>query len=372
MQVVRNALGSQPDLSASADAESAAVVDSATRVRRKPIGPQIGAALPLVPVERGAGDRIGAVRKFGRVLARSSSMQETVGMLERFARTEVTVTLVGETGAGKDVLAHAIHEQSARSRRPFVVFDCGSVAANLAESELLGHERGAFTGAVSAHAGAFERAHGGTLFLDEIAELPLDLQSRLLRALENRRVRRVGGRVDRCVDVRVIAATNRDLKADVTSGKFREDLFFRLAVAVVRVPPLRERPEDLPELVRGLLADLGRAELRLSDAAHNVLRAHPWRGNVRELKNALSCSVAFVEPGVTVLEPHHFRLLARPTATSDPWIDGLPLAGQALETLERAAIRQTLVQSRGNKVHAARSLGIAVSTLYEKLKKHGL
>jgi DNA-binding NtrC family response regulator len=317
---------------------------------------------------------LGAVRQFGRVIARSAAMHELVNVLERFAATEVTVTLVGETGAGKDVLAHALHQHSARSSGPLVVFDCGSVAANLAESELLGHERGAFTGAVSTHPGAFERADGGTLFLDEIAELPIDLQPRLLRALESRRIRRVGGKTDRRVDVRVIAATNRDLRADVAAGKFRADLFFRLAVAVVKVPPLRERLEDLPELVHGLLADVGRPDLRVSDAALAALRAHPWPGNTRELKNALACAAAFVDAGATVLEPCHFRMLsAGSTAGSDAsWIDSLPLAGQALDRIERVAIRQTLRQTAGNKASAARMLGIAVSTLYEKLKKYEL
>jgi DNA-binding NtrC family response regulator len=317
---------------------------------------------------------LGAVRQFGRVIARSAAMHELVNVLERFAATEVTVTLVGETGAGKDVLAHALHQHSARSSGPLVVFDCGSVAANLAESELLGHERGAFTGAVSTHPGAFERADGGTLFLDEIAELPIDLQPRLLRALESRRIRRVGGKTDRRVDVRVIAATNRDLRADVAAGKFRADLFFRLAVAVVKVPPLRERLEDLPELVHGLLADVGRPDLRVSDAALAALRAHPWPGNTRELKNALACAAAFVDAGATVLEPRHFRMLsAGSTAGSDAsWIDSLPLAGQALDRIERVAIRQTLRQTAGNKASAARMLGIAVSTLYEKLKKYEL
>jgi transcriptional regulator with PAS, ATPase and Fis domain len=315
---------------------------------------------------------LGAVRQFGEVIAHSSAMHELLNVLERFARTDVTVTLVGETGAGKEVLAHALHENSARAEGPLVVFDCGSVAANLAESELLGHERGAFTGAVTTHAGAFERAHGGTLFLDEIAELPLDVQPRLLRALENRRVRRVGGKCDRRVDVRVIAATNRDLRADVASGRFREDLFFRLAVAVVDVPPLRKRLEDLPELIYSLLTHLGRADLHVSDAAFAALRAHPWPGNVRELKNALSCALAFLEVGMTVLEPRHFRLRT-PAAQGDAsWIDSLPLGGQALERIERVAIRQTLSQAAGNKAHAARSLGIAVSTLYEKLKRYGL
>jgi DNA-binding NtrC family response regulator len=313
---------------------------------------------------------IGPVRTFGSLVARSSAMQDVFEVLDRVARTDVTVSFVGETGSGKDVLARGLHEASPRAEGPIVVFDCGAVAANLAESELLGHERGAFTGAVSAHAGAFERAHGGTLFLDEIAELPLDLQPRLLRALESRRVRRVGGRHERRVDVRVVAATNRDLRADVAAGRFREDLYFRLAVAVVRVPPLRDRLDDLPQLVLSLLADLGRPDLRVADATLAMLRSHPWPGNVRELKNALSCAIAFVDVGTTVLDPRHVRLLT-PSST-DSALDGLPLGGQSLEHIERVAIRQTLAQTEGNKTYAARALGIAVSTLYEKLKKYGL
>jgi DNA-binding NtrC family response regulator len=314
--------------------------------------------------------RVGAVRAFGRVVSRSPGMHDTIDTLERLARSDVTVSLVGETGSGKDVIAHGLHAQSARSDGPLVIFDCGSVASTLAESELLGHERGAFTGAVATHPGAFERANGGTLFLDEIAELPLALQPRLLRALESRRVRRVGGKVDHRVDVRVICATHRDLRAEVAAGRFREDLFFRLAVAVVRVPPLRERIDDLPELVHGLLADLGRPDLRVAERTLDKLRGHPWPGNVRELKNALTCAVAYLDVGATVLEPSHVALQAAPP---DPDSSAsLPLAGQALDQIERAAIRQTLEQARGNKAHAARSLGIAVSTLYEKLKKYGL
>ena len=314
---------------------------------------------------------LGAIREFGNLRARSEAMHDVFDALARFARTDVSLTLFGETGAGKDILAHALHAESARAGGPFVIFDCGAVAANLAESELLGHERGAFTGAVSSHIGAFERAHGGTLFLDEIGELPLELQPRLLRALESHCVRRVGGKQERKIDVRVLAATNRDLQNDVASGKFREDLFFRLAVAVVPVPPLRARLDDLPQLVRSLLADLGRGDLRVDDATFTALQAHAWPGNVRELKNALACAVAFVDPGTEVLEPRHLRLL-KPSEEDASRLDNLPLGGQALEHIERVAIRQTMVQTDGNKMNAARTLGIAVSTLYEKLKKYGL
>jgi DNA-binding NtrC family response regulator len=310
-------------------------------------------------------------RRFGKLSARSRSMHDVFAMLTRLAPSEVSVALLGETGVGKEVLAHTLHQQSARRAGPFVVLDCGSVPANLAESELLGHERGAFTGAVAAHAGAFERAHGGTLFLDEIGELPIELQPRLLRALESRSVRRVGGRHERRVDVRVVAATHRDLRADVVAGRFREDLFFRLAVAVVSVPPLRERLDDLAELVRSLLADLGRPDLAVSDEALVMLHSHPWPGNVRELKNVMSCAVALVDEGTLALEPAHLRLHG-PTVDDDSWLESLPLGGQQLSRIERAAIRQTMVLAAGNKMHAARSLGIAVSTLYEKLRKYGL
>jgi DNA-binding NtrC family response regulator len=299
-----------------------------------------------------------------RVTGGSLAMLRMFQLLEPLARSEISLTLIGETGTGKDVTARHVHQLSTRSSKPFVVFDCGAVAANLAESELFGHERGAFTGALSAHAGAFERAHTGTLFLDEIGELPLELQTRLLRVLGNHCVRRVGGAQERQVDVRVVAATNRDLHSEVVAGRFRQDLYFRLAAAVVHLPPLRERLEDLPLLVSRLLEDLGRAEVRVSPAALGALTAHSWPGNVRELKNALACAIAFLDG--PVLEPHHFRF---PTI-SGPELSSL--AGLKLEKIEREAIQQTLRRTQGNKARAAEMLGIATSTLYEKLKKHRL
>ena len=307
-------------------------------------------------------------RPLRRVAALSPAMQQATDVLERLARAEVTVTLIGETGTGKDVLARNLHQRSRRARGPFVVFDCGSVAANLAESELLGHERGAFTGASSAHTGAFERANGGTLFLDEIGELPLDLQPRLLRVLENRSVRRVGGTVDRHVDVRIVAATNRDLQGEVAAGRFRQDLYFRLAAAVVQVPPLRDRRQDIPLLVTRLLEDLGHPEVRVSEEAVRLLQARQWPGNVRELKNTLACALAFLDSGV--LEPHHLASLR--TEDCDAPLSRLSLCGQTLESIEREAIAQTMQRTKGNKAQAAQTLGIAVSTLYEKLKKYKL
>lgn len=310
------------------------------------------------------------ISQFGNLSASSPAMQAALGLAVRYAPADVSVTLIGETGTGKDVLAHEIHAQSARANSNFVVFDCGSVAPNLAESELLGHERGAFTGAVATHTGAFERADGGTLFLDEIGELPIDLQPKLLRALENRRGRRVGGSEDRQFDVRIIAATNRDLRAEVAAGRFRRDLYFRLGAALISVPPLRERLEDLPRLVQELLEDLGRGDLSLTDDALTMLRFRSWPGNIRELKNTLACATTFVESDEYAVGSRHLGAVFDSDMNDGGDIERLPLGGQRLDRIERAAILQTLSQAGGNKVRAAHVLGIAVSTLYEKLKKY--
>ncbi len=306
--------------------------------------------------------------KARKVAATSHAMRKVLELLQPLARADVAITLTGETGTGKDVLARTIHQASTRRGGPFVVFDCGAVASNLAESELLGHERGAFTGAVTAYAGAFERAHGGTLFLDEIGELPLDLQTRLLRLLGNSSVRRVGGSRDRPFDVRIVSATNRDLQAEVAAGRFRQDLYFRLAGAKIQVPALRDRAEDIPALAVCLLEDLGRPDVRIAPEALRLLAERRWRGNVRELKNTLACGLAFLD-GVR-LEARHLDVpSAFDPPDADP-VDQLPLAGLRLDNLERAAIAQTLRLTAGNKIRAAESLGIAPSTLYEKLKRY--
>ncbi len=329
------------------------------------------AAFPVSPLAHAARmtgrntPRLGTVVPMSMI---SRAMHDVMAVISRLATTDVTVTLTGETGTGKDVLAQTIHAGSPRAAQPFVVFDCGAVPANLVESELFGHERGAFTGAHAEHVGAFERAHGGTLFLDEIGELPVELQPRLLRVLDNRLVRRVGGTRDRQVDVRIVAATNRDLSALVTTRQFRQDLYFRLAAAIVQLPPLRDRLDDLPLLIVRLLADLGRPDVVLADDSLQALRGRAWPGNVRELKNVLACALAFVENGT--LEPRHLRFVE--PSPEQTGLDRLPLGGHLLASIERAAIKQTLLSAGGNKVHAAKALGIAPSTLYEKLKKYGL
>ncbi|HWO13109.1 MAG TPA: sigma 54-interacting transcriptional regulator [Polyangiaceae bacterium] len=234
--------------------------------------------------------------RFGRAVGPSLAMRQVFGLLERIASSDATVLLEGETGTGKDVLAQSIHEQSPRREQPFVVVDCGAVSYNLIESEFFGHERGAFTGAVQARAGAFETVGKGTLFLDEIGELPLDVQPKLLRVLEAAEFRRVGGnRPQRC-EARIVAATKRNLKQEVERGKFREDLYFRLAVVPLTVPPLRQRREDIPALVecfleQARLRDPRSAALTLGEETLAGLTAHDWPGNVRELRNVLDRAV---------------------------------------------------------------------------------
>lgn len=310
--------------------------------------------------------------ELGGITARAASMRQTLAVLKRLAQTDMTVALMGETGTGKNVLAHALHRASSRAREPFVVLDCNAVVPHLAESELVGHERPANhdTSPVAQYIGAFERANGGTLFIDEVGELSLDLQARLLRVLESRRVRRIGGTQDHHVDVRVIAATNRELALDVAAGRFRQDLYFRLAAAVVRVPALRDRREDLPLLVAELLEELERSDVQVAPAVLEWMTSRNWPGNVRELKNALSFALALVDGNV--LDMRHFTALPQSVEDATGWVKRLPLAGLRLTSIEQAAIKQTLAQSNGNKMQAARVLGIAVSTLYEKLKRYDI
>jgi DNA-binding NtrC family response regulator len=294
-------------------------------------------------------------------------MQSIFEMLGRLAPSDLTITLLGETGVGKDVLACAVHDASARRDGPFIVFDCGAATPTLIESALFGHEKGAFTGANTAVAGAFERAHGGTLFFDEIGELSLDLQPKLLRALEQRKIQRIGSTVELPVDVRILAATNRDLEAEVAQGRFRQDLFFRLSAVVVAVPPLRARLADLPELVDAILTAEG-LRLRVTRETLDALASYDWPGNVRELRNVLMAAAAMAD--ADLLEPRH--LLFFKQRRRDQTLADFPLGGRSLESIERAAIVQTLKAADGNKVKAAKALGIASSTLYEKMRRYGI
>jgi DNA-binding NtrC family response regulator len=306
-------------------------------------------------------------QRFGAVVGKSLRMREVFAVLERISPTDLTVLIGGETGSGKDVIARAIHAESSRAKKPFVVFDCAAVAPNLIESELFGHVKGAFTGAMESRDGAFVRADGGTLFLDEIGELSLDLQPKLLRALEQRTVRPVGGGKEIPVDVRIIAATHRNLEQAVRDGKMRQDLFFRLSVVTVQVPALRHRAEDLPLLVEAVLLQLDKP-LGIAPETMQILERYDWPGNVRELRNVIESAAAVCDS--EQIEARHLMFFK--PRRRDPTMEKLPLAGKTLESLERAAIVQTLEQCGGNKTRAARALGISPSTLYEKVKKYSL
>ena len=311
-------------------------------------------------------------QRFGGLVGTSRAMSALFATLERAAACDSTVLLQGETGTGKDVAAGSIHQESARRDGPFVVVDCGSIAPNLIESELFGHVRGAFTGATTDRAGALEAANGGTLFLDEIGELPLDLQPKLLRVLERREVKRIGGTEVCSVDVRIIAATNRNLRAEVNAGRFRADLYYRLAVLDIQLPPLREREEDLAALVGHMLEQLGvtddpRAAPLRSPELLATLAQHPWPGNVRELRNYVERCIAFETqmplqtPSVTdpmlLLDPRQPLRIAR-----DRWT----------RFMERAYLQRLLELHGDNVAAAARAAGVDRVHLHRLLARCGL
>jgi transcriptional regulator with GAF, ATPase, and Fis domain len=303
-------------------------------------------------------------------------MRTIFGLLERIVDTDATVLFLGETGTGKDLLARALHDDSPRAGRPFVVVDCGAVAPSLIESELFGHERGAFTGAAGQRQGAFEAAAGGTVFLDEIGELPLDLQPKLLRVLEQREVRRVGGNKTISVDIRILAATRKDLDREVAANRFREDLYFRLAVVPVTVPPLRERRDDIPLLVDRFLEALTRgAAPSVPAETMAALGAHDWPGNVRELRNVLERAL-YLNPDRTA----PLRLAALPSAPSsstaappfDPALSYGENRERAESAFERAYLEWLLRRAEGNVSEAARQAKMDRKYLHKLLKKHGL
>ena len=309
------------------------------------------------------------------VIGSTPAMQRLMAQIEKIADSEVPCLLMGESGTGKEVMARAVQSLSKRSKGPFVTVDCGAFAPNLVASELFGHEKGAFTGADRKHVGAFERAHGGVLFLDEIGELPLDLQPQLLGALERRRFRRLGGQEEVDVDVQLVSATNRDLRVEVNEGTFRLDLYYRLAVVVLRLPPLRERRDDIPVLVEHFLREAGH-EGPPDDVVPNevmtALKAHRWPGNARELRNWVEATVAMGEAselfdaapgGATPASAGDQELLAMPYKEART---------RVLDDFERRYLERLIDRSKHNVSAAARQARMDRSYLLKLLQRHGL
>jgi len=310
---------------------------------------------------------------FHDLLSKSPSMQQVFELARVAARSASTILVLGESGSGKEVLARAIHAESPRAAGPFVAVNCAALTETLLESELFGHEKGAFTGAVARRKGKFEAADGGTLFLDEVGDISSKLQLELLRVLEDRSFHRVGGNEPISVDVRIVAATNRDLKKAVAEGRFRDDLYYRLNVIPIVVPPLRDRRQDVPLLVdrfiEALSAELNKKLDGVSPQAMTALLAHDWPGNVRELRNVLERG-AVVAHGATIQVEDLGMAGAQPTA-AEPGAAPAAMPG-TLEDVERRHIGEVLLQENGNVTRAARVLGIDRVTLYKKIRKYGL
>jgi DNA-binding NtrC family response regulator len=317
-------------------------------------------------------------RRFGlpRVLGEDPALKESMLALQRAAGTDATVLLLGESGTGKELMSRALHQLSDRAKGPFVAINCAAIPENLLENELFGHEKGAFTGAVGRKIGKAELAHKGTLFLDEIGDMPLTLQGKILRLVQERQFERVGGLQTLTVDVRVVAATNRDLRALVEEKLFREDLFFRLSVMPIEIPPLRRRRRDIPLLAEAFLQrlarEMGRKDLRLSDAARRALAEHSWPGNVRELSNCIERAAILCDG--SVIEPEHLRLDPGPGG-GPALADVLDLSGPLAEVRERAADRAeeeaialAMRDADGDRAAAAAKLGVSLSTLGRRLR----
>ncbi|MBS1149163.1 MAG: Sigma-54 dependent transcriptional regulator, Fis family [Myxococcaceae bacterium] len=310
--------------------------------------------------------------RFGTLLGKSVAMRTTFAQLERASKSDITVLLEGETGTGKEGAAAAIHSASARRDRPLVVIDCSALPANLLESELFGHERGAFTGAEARRVGAFEEANGGTVLLDEIGELPVDLQPKLLRVLEQREVRRLGSNTPFPVDVRLIAATNRDLRTEINEGRFRSDLYFRLAVLRIHLPALRSRPEDLPLLAEHLLKELGKSDelpAICTPAFFATLNGSAWPGNVRELRNHLERCLLFQE--AVPFNPPVQRGPREPLEVN-PAVPFTVAKQSFIEDFERQYIAALLKQYPARVAQAAEAAGVDRAYLYRLMRKYQL
>jgi two-component system, NtrC family, response regulator AtoC len=308
------------------------------------------------------------------IVGTSPKIQDVLRMIARLKDTRTPVLIAGESGTGKELVARAIHFRGSFADRPFVAVDCGSLVPTLIESELFGHERGAFTGALRSKPGLLQSASGGTIFLDEIGELPLEMQAKLLRFLQEKEVRPVGSNNHFKVDVRVIAATNRDLEAEYRAGRFRKDLYFRLNVVTVQLPPLRERRSDVPMLAHWFLDRYAKgADAQITSGAMKCLLQYDWPGNVRELENCMERGIALGNGkviDVNDLPPALFS--PTPIIESTPAPIQAPLSATDLEEIERATIQRVFHQVRGDKVVAGKMLGISRATLYRKLKRYNI
>lgn len=310
--------------------------------------------------------------RFGTLIGSSSAMRRIFAALPRLAQSESTVLLEGETGTGKGVLAAAIHEASTRAAKPFVVLDCAAIAPTLIESELFGHVKGSFTGATGDRAGAFEQANGGTIFIDEIGELPLDMQPKLLRVLEERTVKRVGGNQRIKIDARVIAATNRDLRMEVNRNAFRADLFYRLNVVRIQIPPLRERTGDIEKLARHFYSELV-PDKPISDGLLDYLRRQPWPGNVRELRAAVERAILFDDPTLLALDqPANAEAKTHEEDVFDARLSFRMAKQRAADRWEKEYMKALMAAAKDNLSEAARIAKMDRSHLRTLLRKYGL
>jgi two-component system, NtrC family, response regulator GlrR len=341
-------------------APSAIITIGNTKLKFEPVG---GEDTPVLSTEN----------RWGRALGASAAMRRIFAMLPKLAASDATILIEGETGTGKTLLANAIHEASPRATKPFIVVDCGAIPPNLIESELFGHEKGSFTGAIAARTGAFEAASGGTVFLDEIGELPLDMQPKLLRSLEDHVVKRIGGNRDIKLDIRILAATNRDLRSEINRGRFRSDLYYRLNTFKLRVPPLRERRDDIPLLVADFYSQLAAA----GDAPPAELIAdfarHQWPGNVRELRAAVERTVLLGDPSVWRELADDYAPATESTAPVDAaqFVDSFRVAKErAVGEWERGYVRSLLAAHGGNVSRAARTVRMDRNHLRELLARH--
>jgi len=314
--------------------------------------------------------QLAARQPLAEIIGVSAPMQELARQIRQVAPSEATVLIGGESGTGKELVARAIHRASDRGQESFVPVNCAAIPKDLLESELFGHLKGAFTGAVRDRQGKFAQADGGTLFLDEVGELPLDLQPKLLRALQEREIEPVGGK-PRKVDVRVVAASNRDLETAVAEGEFREDLYYRLAVIPLQIPPLRQRTADIPQLVRHLLAKHGAPDLPVSRDCLDALGRYPWPGNVRELENTLERCIVLKRGEEIVADDLPVKIRTQQPDATDPVLN-LPEQGYPLDEIEKQAVLQALRRCGWNQTRAAEFLRIPRHTLLYRMEKYQL